>query len=313
MNDFGMSKIPKEPMIGGYQLRNNYECIYNIISNQTIENLTIQYMKKEFYGLNPLSRYSFALIKSDQDSWEVINTIEKVNQSNSESYLEITLLNFEGNVEYYFTIYEISDIPQDWTWLILTIIFTIIIGIVSVIIVISKDDFINYIKTRSQPIDKGAHRLTLDEVLENENRSKIIELILDSPGIHFNELLRKTGLAAGNLVWHLEILNKYKIIGKKDIGRYVAYFPYYPKNPISNLDLKLQKSKLTLQILELIENEPGIWNSIIKKRMKVDHKTIYYHTSKLVDLGLINIKKDGRKRRFYPNFDSDYYTNKNNS
>ena len=313
MNDFGMSKTPKEPMIGGYQLRNNYGCIYQIISNHTIENLTIQYYKKEFYGLNPESRYSFVVIKEDQDSWTVINPIERVNQSTSETYLEITLLDFEGDIEYFFTIYEVNEIIPDLTWLIFIIIFITVAGIISLIIVISKDDFIHYIKTRSTPIDKGAHRLSLDDVLENENRNKIIELILDSPGIHFNELLRKTGLAAGNLVWHLEILNKYKIIGKKDIGRYVAYFPYYPKNPISNLDLKLQKSKFTLQILELIENEPGIWNSVIKKRMNVDHKTIYYHTSKLVDLNLVITKKDGRKKRFYPNFESDYYMNKNSS
>ncbi|MHA1281572.1 MAG: winged helix-turn-helix transcriptional regulator [Promethearchaeota archaeon] len=151
----------------------------------------------------------------------------------------------------------------------------------------------------------------MDEVLENENRNKIIELILKEPGIHFNELLRKTGLAAGNLVWHLDILETYKIIGKKRIGNYIAYFPYYPKNPISNLDLKLSKSKLTLEILEMIESEPGIWNSLITKRKKVDHKTIQYHIKKLIDLGLIIVKKEGRKKKLYPNLDSDYFKKNN--
>ena len=73
---------------------------------------------------------------------------------------------------------------------------------------------------------------------------------MNEPGIHFNELLRRTGLAAGNLVWHLDILLTYKVIGKKRIGNFIAYFPYYQKNPLSNVDLKLQKSKLTIEILE---------------------------------------------------------------
>ncbi len=311
MNHFILSKIPKEPEIGGHKLQDSYRCVYNLYSNQSVEKLTIQYKKNNQFGLKINSNYIFSLIKASQDSWELVNPVEKINQLNSEPYLEISLLNLEGDTSYFFTLYEINDLPGDWSWLAFTVLLLVLAGVISLIVVVSKDDFLNYIKTRTTSIDKGAHHLSLDEVLENENREKIIDIILDEPGIHFNDLLRKMGLAAGNLVWHLEILNKYKIIGKKAIGRYVAYFPYYPKNPISNLDLKLQKSKLTLQILELIENEPGIWNSILKKKLNVDHKTIYYHTSKLIDLNLIITKKEGRKKKFYPNLDSDYYSNKN--
>ena len=125
------------------------------------------------------------------------------------------------------------------------------------------------------------------------------------------ELLRKTGLAAGNLVWHLDILMTYKVIGKKRIGNFVAYFPYYQKNPLSNIDLKLQKSRLTLEILEMIEEEPGIWNNLITKKLEVDHKTIKYHLDKLVELKLINLEKEGRKKKIYPNLDSEYFNEKN--
>ena len=147
----------------------------------------------------------------------------------------------------------------------------------------------------------------MEEVLENENRNKIIDLILQEPGIHFNELLRKTELAAGNLVWHLDILLTYKVIGKKRIGNFIAYFPYYQKTPISNVDLKLQKSKLTLEILEMIEKKPGVWNNLITKEFKVDHKTIQYHLNKLIELGLITFEKEGSKKKIYPNFESDYF------
>ncbi|MFX1313368.1 MAG: hypothetical protein ACFFHD_12250, partial [Promethearchaeota archaeon] len=117
--------------------------------------------------------------------------------------------------------------------------------------------------------------------------------------------------AAGNLVWHLDILETYKIIGKKRIGNFIAYFPYYQKNPISNIDLKLQKSKLTLEVLEMIENHPGIWNNLITKKFKVDHKTIIYHLKKLKELNLINIKKEGRKKKLFPNLESEYFKYKN--
>ena len=47
---------------------------------------------------------------------------------------------------------------------------------------------------RITPIDKGVHRLSIDDVLENENRNKIIDLILNQPGIHYKELFRKVGV-----------------------------------------------------------------------------------------------------------------------
>lgn len=309
LQNFGVMQPPRQPQRGNFRFQYRYNCIYNIRSNTSIENLTIRYKKLQYYGLNPENSFTLAIFESNQDSWELIDTIEFVNESNSEKYLESTLTNLQQDNEYFITLFEIQEVLADWTWLI-TIIVIIILGVASLAFLISKKDYFQYLRKRTISIEKGAHRLSLDEVLENENRNKIIDLILDEPGIHFNELLRKTGLAAGNLVWHLDILLTYKVIGKKRLGNFIAYFPYYQKNPISNVDLKLQKSKLTLEILEMIEQKPGIWNNLITKTFKVDHKTIQYHLDKLVDLGLIKFEKEGRKKKIYPNFESDYFNQK---
>ncbi len=309
MESFGLSKTPKEPKNGDFELRSQYKCIYLIKSNSSIEKIKLEFIKDSNYGLDPLIEYSIAIYEEDEDSWELVDTEEKVDESNSETYLKTSIKELEADTDYYITIYEVSYWSYVWIWTL--IIFSI--GIISLVILISKKDYIHYLKTRTTSYSKGAHRLTLEEVLENENRNKIIDLILEEPGIHFNELLRKTELAAGNLVWHLDILETYKIIGKKRIANYIAYFPYYQKNPISNIDLKLSKSKLSLEILEMIEKEPGIWNNLITKRFKVDHKTTYYHIKKLAELDLINIKKSGRKKKIYPNLESDYFIKKNHN
>ncbi|MFW9824571.1 MAG: winged helix-turn-helix transcriptional regulator, partial [Candidatus Thorarchaeota archaeon] len=300
------------PKKGSFQLRFKYESIFKIRSNVSIENCTIRYRKASQFGLRSNINYSLAVFFMNQESWELVDTQEKYNATLFEPYLETSLLDLESEKDYYVTLFEFSQQPYDWTWLIITIIISVI-SILSIAVLISKKDYFQYLRQRTIPIEKGAHRLSLDDVLENENRNKIIELILNEPGIHFNELLRKTGLAAGNLVWHLDILQTFKIIGKKRVGNFIAYFPYYQKNPLSNIDLKLQKSKLTLEILEMIEDEPGIWNNLITKKFKVDHKTIHYHLNKLVQLGLIRMEKDGRKKKIYPNFDSDYYKFKTSS
>jgi len=306
LQNFGIIESPKQPKKSNFRFQFGYNCIFRIKTNVSITNLTIRYRKIQEYGLNPEAFYTIALFETDHDSWELIETVENINESNSEKYIESSITTLQQDTDYYITIFEVKTIQEDWTWLIITILI-ISVAIITLVVLISKKDYFQYLRTRTVPIEKGAHRLSLDEVLENENRNKIIDLILNEPGIHFNELLRKTGLAAGNLVWHLDILITYKVIGKKRIGNFIAYFPYYQKNPISNVDLKLQKSKLTLEILEMIEKKPGIWNNLITKKFKVDHKTIQYHLDKLIDLGLIKFRKEGRKKKIYPNLEADYF------
>ena len=307
MQNFGMSGMPREPRKADNQFQYRYNCILQIKTNTTIESLTISSIKRSIYGLNPNLEYSLALYESSQDSWALIDTIEELNESSSEYTLAGSVSDIQADTEYYLTFYEVADILDNWFLMIILIVGAI--GIASIAILISKKDYFQYLKTRTIPIEKGAHRLSLEDVLENENRNKIIDLILKEPGIHFNELLRKIEIAAGNLVWHLDILETYKVVGKKRIGNFIAYFPYYQKNPISNLDLQLSKSKLTLGILEMIEKEPGLWNSIITKHFKVDHKTIQYHINKLKDLNLIHFRSEGRKKKIYPNLESDYFNN----
>ncbi len=305
MKEYGFSDNPNDPEKGENKLESDYECIYQLKLNESIDKIKLVFKKDLEYGLDPNIEYSLALYEEDEKSWELLDTEEISDDSGI--YLKSSVTDLKADTDYYITIYEVSNITYVWIWgsIILAI------GVISIVIAISKTDFIQYLRTRSTLIEKGAHRLTLEEVLENQNRNQIIDLILNEPGIHFNELLRKTELAAGNLVWHLDILETYKVIGKKRISNYLTYFPYYQKNPISNLNLKLSKSNLTLHILKMIEKEPGIWNSIITQRQKVDHKTIHYHIKKLIDLGLVLIKKEGRKKKLYPNLDSDYFNTNN--
>lgn len=308
IQNFGLSKAPQGPEQGESQYQYRYNCIFRVRTNETLEILRIEGLKIPSYGFNPESSYSLAIYDSTKDNWELIDTNEAINESSSEIYLQGSFFDLEADTDYFITYFELSVISNDWIWILVIIVGAIGIGALAVLM--SKKDYFQYLKTRTIPIEKGAHRLSLEEVLENENRNTIIDIILKEPGVHFNELLRRTGLAAGNLVWHLDILETYKVIGKKRIGKFIAYFPYYQKNPISNIDLQLSKSKLTLEILEMIEENPGIWNSLIKKKFKVDHKTIHYHVQKLKELNLITLQKEGRKKKIYPNFESEFYDHK---
>ncbi|TFF99228.1 MAG: winged helix-turn-helix transcriptional regulator [Promethearchaeota archaeon] len=299
--EFNLSEI-----IAAFQ----YNCLYHIQTNSTVSQIEVYFRNRQQFGFDPSMNYSLGIYKNISGQWSETGIELMEVDKDGNSYLKASLSDVEGESDYYLTPYSSSSSsqpsePLSFDWLIVLIPGIIIVAILSV--TIAKKDYVRYLKRRIVSIDKGAHRLTMEEVLENENRSKIIDIILKKPGIHFNELKRNSGLASGNLVWHLDILETYKVIKKKRVKNYVIYIPYYSKNPLSNVDLKLQKSELTLEILEKIEENPGIWNGKITEELEIHRKTIQYHIDKLIDLGLINRERDGIKKRIYPNLAAEYF------
>ncbi|MFX1274308.1 MAG: winged helix-turn-helix transcriptional regulator [Promethearchaeota archaeon] len=297
-----LDELPNEPTLEDIVLLYEYNCYFRITSNSTIDRLTIQFDKNIDYDLDPDKQYTLAAFIKGDPAWNIIPTEEKTVGSTSDRYIESTLTNVDSTDSIYFTIYEeitqVQQPPIDWTLILSIIVLTAII-LTSIVIVISRQEYIKYLKTRNIQLGSNGHRLTLEEVLENENRSTILDLILSEPGIHFNELLRKTNISPGNLVWHLDVLLSYKIIGKKRFENYLVYFPYYQENPLSNIDLKLQKSELTLKLLKIIKKNPGVCNIQIAKQLNINRKTIQYHLQKLLDHNLITKEKVGRKNHLY--------------
>ncbi|MFX0177046.1 MAG: winged helix-turn-helix transcriptional regulator [Candidatus Hodarchaeota archaeon] len=305
--------LPEDPTLGNLSLIFRYNSVMKIISNTTIEKVTFKFEQNVLYGINPELNYTIVYYKPGQSSWQVINTTKTINNNTADNFIEGSLTNIEKDEEYYITIYNISEEPPFTPQfpLILVFITVLVIVIIVLVIVISKQEYFEFLKNRISSRYKSHHRLSLEEILNNENRNKIIDLILENPGIHFNELLRKTELSPGNLVWHLDLLESYKIIGKRRFENYVIYYPYYKYNPISNIELTLKKSDLTLKVLEMIESEPGIWNSVITKKLKINRKTIEYHIKKLLELGIISREKDGSKNRLFPRQKYNYTDNEN--
>ncbi|MFO8020021.1 MAG: winged helix-turn-helix transcriptional regulator [Promethearchaeia archaeon] len=311
LEDFSLPEIPNESSNKDYINVYRYNFLSQFNANSSLDYFSIRYLLEEEYDLKKDSNYSLVMFNEEKDSWEFLSTKKVTSEEEDTSYLEGQISDFESKKNYYVTVVETIKKEDDARGSWILIIFSIIMGLAFLSLgglVLSKSDYIKQLKKKLTSPEKGKHQLSLEEVLKNKNRSKIIDLILKKPGIHYNELLRETGLAPGNLVWHLEILENYEVIGKKAVGNYVVYFPYYRENPLSNIDLILEKSDLTLKVLKNIENRPGIWNKKITKKLERNRKTIQYHIDKLIELGLVVKRKDGRKNKLYPNLDSEYFS-----
>jgi predicted transcriptional regulator len=170
---------------------------------------------------------------------------------------------------------------------------------VSIFLVITLKEYKSFFLKKSY-IQKGRSYLTLSEIFESESRSNILKQILNNPGIHQNELLRKCNMQKGQLQWHLEILLKYNIIKKKKFGQYSIYFPILNNIEIyESFENGLAKSETTTQIFHLIQENPGIYSSEIARKINLARNTVKYHIDKLNKDNLIKLEKKGRKLRLF--------------
>jgi hypothetical protein len=84
-------------------------------------------------------------------------------------------------------------------------------------------------------------------------RSKLLEIIKNNPGLHFRALQRESGLAIGQLEYHLYRLERDDEIVKKKDGRYKRFFPIAgADNTVKALSLYLRNKNSRAVLLLLL-------------------------------------------------------------
>ncbi|MFW9773186.1 MAG: winged helix-turn-helix transcriptional regulator [Candidatus Thorarchaeota archaeon] len=213
------------------------------------------------------------------------------------SFIFISLLAIIVLVSSYGVFFE----PSDYIWLLVGALSFFIIILISYFIVITVNQYKDYFRRKSIISERFTY-LTFDDVFKNEKRKKIIERILTEPGIHNNELLRQCNLQKGQLQWHLEVLLEYGIIKKEKLGQYITFFPTFTdKTHEKSLRRLIAKSKTTLEILDLIENNPGINSFSIAKKLNITRSSVKYHIDKLSRKNIISLFRQGREIKLFIN------------
>ncbi len=198
--------------------------------------------------------------------------------------------------------------PKHYTlnWFLIGILVFLTLIFSSFFILLTINQYKDYFR-RKTILTGGRAYLSFEDIFENENRKNIINKILQEPGIHNNELLRQCNLQKGQLQWHLYVLLKYGIIKREKLGQYISFFPVLFKIEVKKIPLKLiKKSKTSLKILNLIEENPGINSAMISRKLNMRRSSVKYHVDKLAKLDFIILEKHNREIKLYVNEKANY-------
>jgi predicted transcriptional regulator len=127
-------------------------------------------------------------------------------------------------------------------------------------------------------------KLNASEVLDNQNRANIYNLISSNPGISFGTITRELRISNGTVQHHLRILETHGHVQSKRNGRQTRYY----LTGVRTSEL----SQTQESILQAIEENLGSSQSDIARSLGISRQLVNYHIKILVDKGLIEVVKE---------------------
>lgn len=141
-------------------------------------------------------------------------------------------------------------------------------------------------------------RLRRSDVLDNELRSRMLEVVQDRPGVHASELADTLDVAVNTVLYHTEIMAEYDILIVRRTDGEIRYFDPEVHDELEQVLHSSLRKDARREIVELVREEPGIGLAEAARRLGRDPSAVKYHVDKLVGEGLIADEGSGRSRAF---------------
>lgn len=141
-------------------------------------------------------------------------------------------------------------------------------------------------------------RLERPALLKHPVRARILELVRQQPGLHFQEIARRLGLAQGVALHHLHALVAAEILVKQVGPRYSLFFLK------GAVDRRLMNAAPMLRapgaqdVLAKLAQSSGTTTRELVSALGLAPSTVKFHLRRFVEGGLASALLDGRRARF---------------
>ena len=132
-----------------------------------------------------------------------------------------------------------------------------------------------------------------------------------NPGVHFTDIMKTLDIGSGTLSYHLDVLEKERLINSRREGIYKIFYPRLWKSteapkPLlffstGALKKNFRPSILEQKIINMVEEFPGITQVEIAEKMGISKQSLNYHIRKLRRANVITLKREGGTTRCFLN------------
>lgn len=139
-------------------------------------------------------------------------------------------------------------------------------------------------------------RLTL---LLHPFRRDLYQVLCENPGTYLLELVELLESPLGTLTWHLRILEREGLVKSIKYAGKRLYYPKMLRSEEAELAYLTMRSDTAQRVFAHIVNNPGCYQEQMAEAIGVHHDTIRWHVTRMAEVGLIKVKREGRKKMHF--------------
>ncbi len=131
------------------------------------------------------------------------------------------------------------------------------------------------------------------DVVENQYRNRIIDILEERDFMHFRELKRELNLGTSSLRWHLQVLEDFSLIKRKIFGQYEIFFLLKNEPNPDFLEIYFAIiSGIGFRVAKAFQ-EMNSWDlNALEDYLGASKESIRYHTKKFQKINLIEFKNN---------------------
>jgi DNA-binding transcriptional ArsR family regulator len=137
-----------------------------------------------------------------------------------------------------------------------------------------------------------------ESALELESRRRIYHYVEDNPGTHMRQVGRELDIPMGTLEYHLRYLVDEGLLATREDDRYTRYFVKGQTSRHEKDVLAAIRQETPRRIVAQLLMEPGASHGEILEEFDVSASTLSFHLNKLVEAGVVEKEKSGRKNLY---------------
>lgn len=143
-------------------------------------------------------------------------------------------------------------------------------------------------------------RLSRDELLENETRCQLHELIEDQPGLSVQELCDRVDAGWGNTVYHLQRLEQAGFVKSEKQGHHRRF---YKNGDVGRDDIEalgVLKNDNANKIARYLVQEPGCKQKDVCEALDISPSLAHKWISRMEDQDLVDAEQEWRSKHYQP-------------
>ncbi|MFX1357409.1 MAG: hypothetical protein ACFFA8_08975 [Promethearchaeota archaeon] len=141
-------------------------------------------------------------------------------------------------------------------------------------------------------------KFSRDNLLSNFYRKNVYNYIRKKGAVHFSLIKNNVYSdfkgnygSSGQLIWHLEMLLKFKFIKKLKIGNYTVFMPV-EMDPETGILTFTMHDNINRKILMLLNGQDQIKKSDIYKEINEKRENVYYRINNLMENDVIHAREE---------------------